>query len=150
MSHHLHSTPSTPSTLTSFSLFCSSPSFTGSGSRLIASGIHCADSRGLGGDGFTDPEPRTVYEPNRTVDNRIVIEQEIEDSIQESQIPEVADKFSLPYNQSLLSSTQDSIESLTMPQEADLDDEQIRALPGLTTVSAGARSKCGTITNLSL
>ena len=47
---------------------------------------------------------------------------------EESQIPEIEDKFSLPYNQALLSSTQDSIESLAMPQEADLDDEQIRAL----------------------
>ena len=35
---------------------------------------------------------------------------------------------SLSYNQSLLSLTQDSIESIAMPQEADLDDEQIRAL----------------------
>ena len=34
----------------------------------------------------------------------------------------------LPHNQSLLSSTQDSIESVAMPQEADLDDEQIRSL----------------------
>ena len=34
----------------------------------------------------------------------------------------------LPFNQSLLSSTQDSIESIATPQEADLDDEQIRAL----------------------
>ena len=25
--------------------------------------MHCADSRGLRGDGFTDPEPRTGYEP---------------------------------------------------------------------------------------
>ena len=38
------------------------------------------------------------------------------------------DPFSLPYNQSLLSSTQDSIESLATPQEADLDDEHIRIL----------------------
>ena len=66
MSHDLHSTPST---LTSFSLFSTSPSLTGSGSRLIASGIHCADSRGLRGDSLTDPEPRTGYEANRTVDN---------------------------------------------------------------------------------
>ena len=71
-----------------------------------------------------------------TVDKPIVTEQEIEHSTEESQIPEIEDKgkelihdpFSLPYNQSLLSSTQDSIESLATPQEADLDDEQIRAL----------------------
>ena len=33
------------------------------------------------------------------------------------------------YNQSFLSSTSDSAESIATPQEADLDDEQIRALP---------------------
>ena len=74
---------------------------------------------------------------NRVVDifDPIVTEQEgahsTEDhnhySTEESQIPEIEDKFSLPYNQSLLSSTQDSIESLATPQEADLVDEQIRA-----------------------
>ena len=66
--------------------------FTGSGSRLITSRIHCADSRDLRGDGFTDPEPRTGYEPKRTVDNPIVTEREIEHSTEESQIPEVEDK----------------------------------------------------------
>ena len=74
--------------------------------------------------------------PKRTVDNPIVTELEIEHSTEESQIPEIEDKgkelifdpFSLPNNQSLLSSTQDSIKSLATHQEADLDDEQIRAL----------------------
>ena len=37
--------------------------------RLITSRIPCADPREPGGDGFTDPEPRTGYEPNRIVDN---------------------------------------------------------------------------------
>ena len=55
-------------------------------------------------------------------------EQEIGDSTEESQIPEIEDKFSLCYNQTLLSSTQDAIESLATPPGADLDDEQIRAL----------------------
>ena len=40
----------------------------------------------------------------------------------------IEDKFSFAYNQSLLSSTQDSVESLAAPQEADLDDKQILAL----------------------
>ena len=146
MSHDLHSTPST---LTSCSLFSTSPSLTGSDSRVITSGIHCADSRGLGSDGFTESEPRTSYEPNRVVDgiNTIVTEHEIEQSTEESQIPEIEDKFSLRYNQSLLSSTQDSIESLAVPQQADLDDEQIRALLA-TTVFTGVRSKCRTIKTL--
>ena len=53
---------------------------------------------------------------------------------EESQITEIegkgliCDPFSLPCDQSLLSSAQDSIESIATPQEADLDDEQIRAL----------------------
>ena len=78
-----------------------------------------------------DPHRRTGYEPKRTVDNPIVTEQEIEHSTEESQIEETEDKgkelkndpFSLPKNQSLLSPTQDSIESIATPQEAVLDDE---------------------------
>ena len=77
MSHDQHSAPSM---LYSFSLSSTSPSFTGSGSMLITSRMHCADSRDLGGDGFTDPEPRTGCEPQRIVDNPIVTEQEIEHS----------------------------------------------------------------------
>ena len=41
---------------------------------------------------------------------------------------EIEDEFSSPFDQSWLSLTQDSMESLATPQEADLDDEQIRAL----------------------
>ena len=121
MSHDLHSTSSI---LSSFSPSSTSPSSAGSGSRLITSRIHCADSRGRRGDGFTDPEPRTGYEPKRTVDNPFVKIPEIEDKGKELK----NGPFSLPDNQSLLSSTQGSIESLATPQEADLDDEQIRAL----------------------
>ena len=103
MSHDLHSTPST---LTFFSLFSTSCSLSRSGSRLITSRIHCEDSRGLGGDGFADPEPRTGHEPNRTVDNPIVTGQEIGHCTEESQIPEIEDEgkeviydpCSLPYN----------------------------------------------------
>ena len=40
----------------------------------------------------------------------------------------MCDPFSLPCNQSSLSSAQDSIESIATPKEADLADEQIRAL----------------------
>ena len=96
-------------------------SLTGSGSRLITSRIHCTDSRGLRGDGFVDPHPRTGYEPTRTVDNPIVTEQEIEHSTEESQIQLIEDKgkelkkndpLSWPKNQSLLSPIQYSIESL--------------------------------------
>ena len=59
---------------------------------MITSRIHCEDSRGLGGDGFADPERRTGHEPNRTVDNPIVTGQEIEHSTEESQIPEIEDE----------------------------------------------------------
>ena len=47
-----------------------------------------------------------------SLDNPIVTEQEIEHSTEESQIPRIENKFSLPYNQSLLSSTQDSLKAL--------------------------------------
>ena len=102
--------------------------------RLITSRTPCADPQELRGDVFTDPEPRTGYEPNRIVGNRTITEQEIAHFSEQSQITEIEDKelifnpFSLPCNQSLLSSNQDSIESIATPQEADLDDEQIRAL----------------------
>ena len=115
MSHDLHSAPSI---LSSLSLSSTSLSLTGSGSRLITSRIHCADSRGLRGDGFI--EPRTGYEPKtvgdktvgaKTVGDKtvfdifylIVTEQESEHySTEESQIPDIEDKFSLPGNQSRL------------------------------------------------
>ena len=122
-----HDLDSTPSTLTFFC--CSYFSFT----HLLRLKVDHVWSilrqfTRPGGEGFMDPQPRTGYEPNRTVGNPIVTEQEIEHSTEESQIQEIEDKFSFPYNQSLLSSTQDSIERSAMPQEADLDDEQIRAL----------------------
>ena len=71
-----------------------------------------------------------VMSPSGVVDgiNTIVTEQEGAQSTEESQVPEFEEKFSLPYNQSLLSSTQDSMESIAVPQEAALDDEQIRIL----------------------
>ena len=127
MCHAMHSTLSTSSS--------TSPTFTGL-QRLITSRIPCADPLEPGGDGFTDPEPRTSCEPNRTVDNPTITEQEIAHSTEESQVTEIEDKgkdlicntFSLPYNQPLLSSTQDSIESIGTLQETDLDDEQLRAL----------------------
>ena len=115
MSHALHSTPSM---LSSISLSSAFFSFTGSGSRLITSRIHSTNSRDLGGDGFTDPEPRTGHEPKKTVDNPIVTEQEIERSTEERQIPEIEEKgkelifdqFSLRKKESLLPSTQNFIE----------------------------------------
>ena len=74
--------------------------------------------------------------PKRTVDNPIVTEREIEHSTETSQIPEIDEKvkeltndpFSLPRDLSLLCSTQNSIERLATRREADLDDEQIRAM----------------------
>ena len=89
MSHDLQSTPTF---LTSTSPSSTSSFLTGSGSRLITSRIQCTDSRGLRGDGFADPQPRTGYEPTRTVDNPTVTEQEIEHSIEESQIQDIEDK----------------------------------------------------------
>ena len=105
-----------------------SPTVTGL-QRLLTSRIPCADPRETRGDGFTDPEPRAGYVPNRTVDIQTTNEQETAHSTEESQMTEIEDHIkSLPYKQSLLSSIQDSVGSSATPQEADLDDEQIRAL----------------------
>ena len=130
-----------------FSLSSTSP-FTGSGSRLITSRTHFADSRDLGGDGFTDPEPRTGYEPERTVDNPIVTEQEIEHSTEESQIREIEDKIS--FNQSLLSSTQDYVWKPCYASSSRLEQRTNSCSAGFATIFPKPRSNCGTITNLSL
>ena len=67
-----------------------------------------------------------VFEPNRIVDNLVMNERVC---TEHHQITEIEDHIkTLSYNQSLLSSTQDSIESIAAPQEANLDDKQIRAL----------------------
>ena len=97
--------------------------------RLITSRNPCADPREDGGCGCTDQEPLTGYEPNRIVDNPIINEQEDITCTEDNQITEIEGHGkSLSYKQSLLSSTQDSIESIAVPQETDLDDEQIRVL----------------------
>ena len=68
-------------------------------------------------------------ELNRIVDNQIINEQEDVTCTEDNQITEIEGHVkTLSNNQSLLSSPQDSIEGLATPQEADLDDEQIRAL----------------------
>ena len=69
--------------------------------------------------------------PNRIVDNPLINEQEDISCTEDNQITEIEGNVkTLSCNQSLLSSTQDSMESIATPQEADLDDEQIRALLG--------------------
>ena len=96
---------------------------------MLTSRNPCTDSREHGGDGYTDPETLTGSEPNRIVDNQIIKEHEDITCTEDNQITEIEGHVkSLPCNLSLLSSTQDSIESISVPQEADLDDEQIRAL----------------------
>ena len=76
--------------------------------RLLTSGNPCADPQNLqDGDGYTDPEPRTGYEPNRIVDNQIINKQEDTTCTKDNQITEIEGHVkSLSYNQSLLSSTQ--------------------------------------------
>ena len=113
MSHAMHGTRSTSS----------------SSQGLLTSRNPCADSREHEGDGYTDPEPLTSYEPKRIVDNQIINEQEDITRTEDNQITEIEGHVkSLPHNQSLLSSTQDSVEDIAVPQKADLDDQQIRAL----------------------
>ena len=97
--------------------------------RLLISKISCADPRERGCDGFSDPEPGTSYEPNRIVDNQTINEQEDVTCTEDNQITEIQGQVnSLSYNQSLSSSTQNSVESIATPQEADLEDEQICGL----------------------
>ena len=67
--------------------------------------------------------------PTGSSTTRLIIEQEDVTCTEDNQIAEIEGHAkTLSYNQSLLSSTQDSMESIATPQEADLDDEQIRAL----------------------
>ena len=68
---------------------------------------------------------QSLSQDMRIVDNQIITEQEDTTCTEDSQITEIK---TLSYNQSLLTSTRDSIESIATPQKADLDDEQIRAL----------------------
>ena len=97
--------------------------------RLLTSRIPCAHPREPRGNGFTHPEHRTGYEPNRIVDNQIINEQEGITFTEHNQITEIEGHVkTLSYDHSLLSSTQDFVESIAAPQEADFDDEQIRSL----------------------
>ena len=123
-----------------------------------------ADPHGLRGDGFTESEPRTGYEPKTVGDkkvvdifNPIVTEQEgahsTEDhkhySTEESQIPEIDDKFF----------TLQPVIIVFVPRfhgkpchasRSRLGRRTNSCSAGFITVLAGARSNCGTITNLSL
>ena len=80
------------------------------------------------------------------VDNQIIDDQE------NVQFTEIEDRVkSLSYNQSFPPSTQDSAESIVTLQEADFDDEQIRALLASPRyLPERERSKCETIASLSL
>ena len=92
---------------------------------MLTSRIPCADPRESRSEGFSDPEPFTGYEPNRIVEQEDI-------TCTEDKITEIQGHVKIvSYNQSLLTSTQDSTESIATPQEADLDDEQIRALLAL-------------------
>ena len=82
--------------------------------RLLTSKISCADPRERGGDGKTDPEPLTGYEPNRIVDNQIITEQEDITCTEDSPTTSHCCLLLKILLKALL--------------EADLDDEHIRAL----------------------
>ena len=74
--------------------------------KLRTSRNPCADSQEPRGDGYTDPEPRTGYEPKkRIVDNQIIYEQEDKTCTEDNQITEIEGHVkSFSYNQSLFSS----------------------------------------------
>ena len=103
----------------------SSPSSPILASRLaVTSSTQCEDPPPPQKRG-SSPElpPPTGYKHNRIVHNQIVDDQE------NMSFTEIEDRGkSLSYNQSFLSSTQDSAESIATPPEADFDDEQLRIL----------------------
>ena len=74
--------------------------------KLRTSRNPCADSQEPRGDGYTDPELRTGYEPKkRIVDNQIIYEQEDKTCTEDNQITEIEGHVkSFSYNQSLFSS----------------------------------------------
>ena len=79
--------------------------------------------------------------PTGSSTNQIINVQENVICIEDDQIAEIEDHVKvLSYNLSFLSSNQDSVESIATPQEADFEDEQIRALLTPTAVPTGARS----------
>ena len=98
--------------------------------RLTTSTTPCADPRKPQECGsYPERPPHTGYEPNRIVDNQIIHEQENATCTEDDQITEIEDHVkTLSYNQSFLSSIQDSAGSIAKLQEADFDVEQIRAL----------------------
>ena len=102
----------------------SSPSSPTLAPRLaVTSWTHCEDAIPFPERGSSPELPPTGYEPKRIIDNQIVDDQE------NVSFTEIEDRVkTLSYNQSFLSSTQDSAESIATPQEADFDDEQLRAL----------------------
>ena len=75
-----------------------------------------------------NPNLAQVLSPTRLSTTRTSLNRRVLSLLKRVRFQKLGDKFSLPYNQSLRSSTQYSVESLATPQEADLDDEQIRAL----------------------
>ena len=99
----------------SFLTFLSFPA-----SRLAITSLnHCEDPLPPQERG-SSPElpPTTGCEPKRIADNQIVDDQE------NVTFTEIEDRVkTLSYNQSFLSSTQDSAESIATPQEGDFDDE---------------------------
>ena len=86
---------------------------------LITSTTPCADPRKpQEGGSYPEQPPHTGYEPNRIVDNQIFNEQKNVTCTEDDQITEIEDHVkALSYNQSFLSSSQDSAESIGTPAE---------------------------------
>ena len=101
---------------------------TGSGSRLITSRMHCADSRGLGVTVLRIQNLAQVMSPTRLSTTRSSMSKRLS-TTEDSQIPEFEDKFLFyPATSHCCLRLKIMLKSLAMPQEADLDDEQFRAL----------------------
>ena len=130
MSHALqHSTPST-----------------GSPFPVPRSLTHCHDLLPHQGDTSAELPPPAGYEPNGIVDDQVNMH-----FTEDDQIAELEGRVeSLSYNRSFLPSTYDSAEKHRDATGSGLRWRTTSCSAGFTTAPTGARSKCRTVTSLSL
>ena len=108
----------------------------------------CGDLRPHLSGALAEPRPFTSDGPKQLAEN-----QDHRHFTGDKELTEHEDLRVKPMSshQPITASTYDSAESIaTSPLDSDLDDEQLRAVAGFTTVLTGARSKCRTIASSSL
>ena len=85
----------------------------------------CEDQRPQKSGALTELPPFTGYEPNRIVEDRDYMHFTGDGQFTELEVLRVRP---LSFNQSIIASTYDSVESIATHPESDLDGEQLRAL----------------------